>query len=201
MPKLTSKKKRELIDHLVGNCDCEGEPLFEKDDAGTLNKLDLEELERLSGNEDPDEESDDSDDSDDDDGDDKEAESKDNSKETVGNNQEKEQVFNLEKLPQEVREDIEFARNMKRQQKDQLIAKITVNKDGLFSKKELETKSVDELQKIASYVVENKDEGDTKEKTPKQTPRLGGCTNVTSNKEDDTEGEILVAPTINFASE
>jgi len=49
MPKLDSARKQEIIDHLVGNCECGGSPKFSQDDVEVLNKFELEDLLKLQG--------------------------------------------------------------------------------------------------------------------------------------------------------
>ena len=47
MPKLDAVKKQEIIDHLVGNCECGDGTSFSQDDVEVLNKFSLEQLEKL----------------------------------------------------------------------------------------------------------------------------------------------------------
>ncbi len=179
MPKLPddSKRKQELLDHLVGNCKCDGEPQFSQDDVEVLNKFDIDQLDRLA----------------------------DEPKEQVVNeelNQEiEEPVVNSETpkfdealLPDSVKEELQFARNMMQKEKDSLVEKITVNKDCAFSKEELSEKSVDELRKIASLVG---NQADPEEQPIKVTPRLGGNVRI-DNKEQPLEA--LELPVMNFGN-
>ena len=175
MPKLDSKRKQELLDHLVGNCECGEEPQFSQDDVEVLNKFDLDQLERLA-----------------------------NKPEEKVENQEVEEAklpvqeeapsFNEEALPESVKEELAFARNMMQKEKDSLVSKITVNKDCAFSKEELPEKSVDELRKIASLVG---NQADPEEQPKKVTPRLGGNVRV-DNKEQPLEA--LDLPVMNFGN-
>ena len=191
MPKLASKRRQELVDHLVGNCNCDTEALFDENDVETLNKFEIDQLEELAGNLEEDENESL-----------EEVENASKEEETVENSkldtEEKDSnMFDEKNLPPEILEDLKFARNMKRQQQDQLIAQITTNEDGLFSKKELQAKSVDELQKIASYVKNSVEE--KKESPAPKGRRLGG--HLPIRNESATEApldDILEAPVIDW---
>ena len=216
MTKLTMKKRQELLDHLVGNCQCEEEAQFTEDEMDTLNHFSdtqLLALNMASGDHEEDEEDD--------------GESvvtlpvKKGKKKAVTpvmeddeeDEEDEEEVqnmytFNEDDLPDEILEDLQFARNMKKQKKDQLIATITSNKEGLFGKRELQSKSIDELTKIASYVSNssNGDEDD-EEQTPKSVfnrqsnkrpKRLGGHQQRTTNNAE--LDDVLDLPIMNFSS-
>lgn len=180
MPKLPddSKRKQELLDHLVGNCKCDGEPQFSQDDVEVLNKFDIDQLDRLADepkeqvvNEEPAQEL---------------------VEETVKNSETPK--FDEALLPDSVKEELQFARNMMQKEKDSLVEKITINKDCAFSKEELSEKSVDELRKIASLVG---NQADPEEQPTKVTPRLGGNVRI-DNKEQTLEA--LELPVMNFGN-
>jgi hypothetical protein len=193
MPKLSdqAKRRQEIMDHLVGNCDCENQPQFTEDDFGVLNKFSVEQLEKLFDKEEK-----------------KEEPAVNETKETpvtekqepVENKQEpvKEPVkFDESMLPENVREELQFARNMLQQKKDQLIAKITTNKDCMFTKEELNKKSPDELTKIASLVGNSEP---VKEEEKRQTPRLGGHNTPVGNTKKFDASDLLDLPVMNFGS-
>ena len=47
MPVSPQKRRQEIVDHLVGNCECDSKALFTEDDVEVLNKFSVEQLERL----------------------------------------------------------------------------------------------------------------------------------------------------------
>lgn len=108
--------------------------------------------------------------------------------------------FNEEDLPEEILEDLQFARNMKQQQKDQYIAKIVANKNGLYTKDELSRKPLNELQKIASYAATTN--SDASDKDTKKRPKRLGVHIPTSNADesDNLQDELLEEPVFNWES-
>lgn len=180
MPQLDSKRKQELLDHLVGNCKCDGKPQFSQDDVEVLNKFDLDQLDLLATNL---------------------AEEKVENQEEPKEVPKEEPVVNKEplkfdetSLPESVKEELQFARNMMQKEKDSIVEVITSNKNCTFSKDELSTKKVCELRKIAS-VVDNEADQDEQ---PKVTPRLGG--NVPTGNKGQVELESLALPVMNFGN-
>lgn len=212
MAKLT---RQQLIDHLVGNCDCKQDaPLFNAEsDLELLEGMSDEQLVAtyhgsLSNNsEDDTDETEDVENMDEEEEMDEEDMEEDTEEEApkgkgkfpffkkkVANSA----TFNEDDLPEEIREDLQFARNMKRQQKEQLIAKITANEGGLFTSKELMTKSVDELTKIAS-LVGNSDNKGSSVRTRKVSPRVGNGQPVKSSVTNSDENDILDLPVMDYS--
>lgn len=230
MPRLRRNERRELINHLVGNCDCETDPMFDpEEDIETLNKMDLEDLRELAFEDDedlPDEDCDvfnampaalmkkmmakkkgkkkkkyeDGEEDDD---------------MPVGNRRSN---IKLQDLPKEWQEDIKLARNQRKQQKDQLIAKITENQQGDegFSNEELDAMSNDQPRKIASFAgvtsnqedddfgtVNNSNSGNAVQRSNFTPPRrLGGHAAPTSNRQKGEKKRTPIpTPTFNWGSD
>lgn len=191
MPKLKTQKKRDLIEHLVGNCDCDQDPLFSEDDIDVLEKMDLEKLETLAHNtNEVDEEM--SADDEEHDPEDMELKKKKrkakrlmNTKDSDYSEEGEETVSNKireEDLPDEWREDLKLVRNMRRQKKDQLIAKITENQDegSGYSEDELEAMDLDSLEKIVGLV---KNVQKNYKPATRRVKRVGGHAEPTKNTE------------------
>lgn len=233
MAKLSTTERQALIDHLIGNCDCGATPLFNEDNEDQLTSLRDDQLIALANNaEDADEvvdeeeteeegstevsnakkppkvvaeEEDEDMDEEDMDEEETEVESK---KKVPPFTKKKKAVFNESDLPQEVREDLQFARSMKQQKKDQLIAQIVSNEEGMFTKRELNAKDLDELTKIASYVkncandaTANDADNDDEVIAPvrKSSARLGGHVRTTNNSTTGLQDEILETQTIDYS--
>lgn len=193
MPKSPQKRREEIIDHLVGNCDCGKEAQFSEADIEVLNKFSVDQLEALMGDEEKEQpvapavnE--------------KKEEKQEEVKEPVKNSKEV-QEFDENKLPESVREELQFARNMMQEKKEELVTKITANKSCLFTKEDLLTKSIDDLTKIASLVDNSLAlEEEEEEAAARFTPRLGGHRAPTGNKKEKVEYEILDLPVMNFGN-
>lgn len=191
MPVSPQKRRQEIYDHLVGNCDCGSEPQFTEADVEVLNKFSLDQLERLMDEK-------------------KEEETKeepvsnekkedDKKQEPIVNKQPEPVKFDESMLPDNVKEELQFARNMLQKQKDELIGKITANKNCGFTKEELNKKCPDELTKIVSLISNEEDKDDSKD-AKHRTPRLGGHVAPTTNKDKSLQDEILDLPVMNFGS-
>lgn len=200
--KLTPEEREEAIGHLTGNCDCGMEPVFNEDNTDMLEKMTDAQLLLLVENSkammvDDEEEMED----------DEEEMEYDEEEEVVappvrmkGKPVANSYTFNESDLPEEVQEDLKFARNMRQQQKDGLITKITTNKSGLFSAKELQSKSIDELTKIASYV--GNAAPAPEKKFGKAVPRVGGHRPAPiNNQSGNDEDEILELPVMNYGTD
>lgn len=194
MPKLDSARKQEIIDHLVGNCECGESPQFSQDDVEVLNKFELEDLLKLRG----------------------EAEEVEEPQAEVQNSEpveavaEEEKVveapaFNESDLPESVKEELAFARNMLQQKKDELIAVIVSNENCDFTQDELQSKDQDELAKLAklaTVVNEVKEEAPVQEvveEKAQNTPRLGGHAMAANKAESESSPhEVLDTPIMLF---
>ena len=192
MPKLDSARKQEIIDHLVGNCECGGSPKFSQDDVEVLNKFELEDLLRLQGESEEVEES--------------QAEVQNSEPvEAVAEEKVEAPAFDESALPDSVKEELAFARNMLQQKKDELIAVIVANANCDFTQEELQSKDQDELAKLAKLakvVNEVKEEAPVQkvvEEKAQNTPRLGGHA-MAANKAESMSGpyEVLDTPIMLF---
>lgn len=202
--KLTPEEREEAIGHLTGNCDCGMEPVFNEDNTDMLEKMTDAQLLLLVENskammvEENEEEEMESDEE-------MEMEMEDEEEMVPAPRMKRKPVansytFNESDLPEEVKEDLKFARNMRQQQKDGLITKITTNKSGLFSAKELQSKSIDELTKIASYV--GNASSAPEKKFGKAVPRIGGHRPAPiNNQSGNDEDEILELPVMNYGTD
>jgi len=187
---LTTNERSELLDHLIGNCDCENAPKFGEKDRGTLNKMSDDELLVFVGNAGCDKEQDMSAEGEEEMVDPKELKKRKAQAMMAG----KKPAFNEASLPLEIREQLAFARNIEQQQKDELITKITANADVLFTNEELQEKSVDELTKIASLAPKTLNFSSA----TRVVPRLGGHKQPVRNNEV-SQDEILESPVINWS--
>jgi len=199
--KLTPEERQVSIDHLLGNCDCtQDTPLFNEANTEVLESMTDAQLILLVENskmvmEAVDEEEEEV-----------EYEEMEEEEEVVVPPKRKmvaKPVANAiteEDLPAEMQEDLKFARNMRQQQKDQLVGKITTNAKGsLFTEKELQSKSVDELTKLVS-LIGNYAPG-TRAPEKKTARRIGGHASVPTSNQSFDDNDILELPTINFGSD
>lgn len=192
MPKLDSARKQEIIDHLVGNCECGGSPQFSQDDVEVLNKFELEDLLKLQGEpievEEP------------------QAEVQNSEPvEAIAEEEVEAPAFDESALPDDVKEELAFARNMLQQKKDELIAVIVANSNCDFTQDELQNKDQTELAKLAklaTVVNEVKEEQPVQEVVEEKaqpTPRLGGHAMAANKAENEFgEHEILNSPIMLF---
>lgn len=193
MPKLVQNRRKEIVDHLIGNCDCGAEPQFSEDDIEVLNKFSVDQLERMLADHKQEEDKEPAANKD-------KAET-DKEEKVIANKEDTQEPkqFDESQLPESVREELQFARNMMQQQKDQLIAKITDNEECLFEKDELNNMSVDNLTKMAS-LVGNASSKEEEDEPKRRTPRLGGHKTPTDNQKKCQVAEILDLPVMDFGS-
>jgi len=104
----------------------------------------------------------------------------------------------MEDLPQELREDIMFARNAKQQQKDSLIQRITANSNNAFPKEVLATKSIEELGMLAKLATPAHQQQVT---APSMGNFMGNNAPPVLNRGDFNEDDILPLPMMNYKEE
>ena len=193
MPKLKQTeedRREELIDHLIGNCECDEEAPFDEDDLDTLNKFDTEYLEELVSNHTGEDERDE------DEVDDettnttrKPKKSKVSKKAKVTNSktkakkkkpmppnpneeEEEEEVSNadldeyLESMPSKIRTVLENALASEESSKEKLIEQITSNEKNTFDEDDLWEMSLNQLEGIAALSVNSSNE-EEEESNPK----------------------------------
>jgi len=192
MPMSPQKRRQEIYDHLIGNCGCDEEPQFTEEDIEVLNKFSIEQLDRLIPEEKDLEEAV---------ANEEEPVEEVKVPEAVANEQVVEPAapkeFDESALPDEIKKELEFARNTLKEQKDVLIDKIVSNKKCEFTKEELSSKDPQELQKLVSLLGNSEP---AEEPKPKKPLRLGGHAEVTGN-ETTSVPDVLELPVMNFGSD
>lgn len=180
MPKLSSKLRQEIVDHLVGNCECQTEPMFSEHDSETLSKLDTEQLKDIASG-------------------DANAEDVLNELEEenfyfVEEEDLEEATFNEEDLPEEIQEELLFARTVKAEQKEALVESITSNSSSeAYTEEELLEKPLEDLVKLEQLVSNS-----TNKVNRVATPKLGGNNSHVSNSSSFDDKDILEIPAIEF---
>lgn len=187
MPKLDSARKQEIIDHLVGNCECGDTPKFSQDDVEVLNKFELEDLLKLQAEETQE----------------PQAEVQNSEPAEVEAEVKSEPSFDESILPDSVQEELAFARNMLQQKKDEYIEVIVANENCDFTKDELQARDHTELGKLAKLakVVENSVVEQPEEKVEEPapaTPRLGGHAIAANKASESGPTEVLDSPIMLF---
>lgn len=203
LKKSYEQQKEEVIDHLVGNCECEHEHQFSEDDFETLNKFDLEDLQGMIENM----------------GDhaanlppfgnpkkkkkkkgELEEEETDEEEEVPAGNSESEADIDkwLSTAPEQIQSIVKNAIAHEQEQRDELVSQIIANESNSFEEDTLYGFTLPQLEGIAK-LAENAS-GAPAPKPSKRNNYAGNSPAVNSKRKPSGHDEApLIVPTINWA--